>query len=182
MVTQLLWKRVQQDPQKLARVSALLAPGTPQAIQKPLGIGWLDMQTHMALCKAVESLDPEGYPEFWRNVMLEFGKSGLMRGFFSLGSRSGTSGLLRRVHLAYSAQTRDLGGAHCVDCSDSSAVLELFEFPARDFVFGTYTNGFRGVFAAAIELSGSTKPKVTESKRDDRTGVCRFDLEWTNPG
>ena len=113
LLSQLVWKWLEQgDRNDLARIQARLSPGTLHAIQSPLGIGWVPMKPHMEMCVGIqEVLGPEGAFAHWRRVVLEFGTSRMLRGFFAIAGRSGTDGVIRRVNVAYAAETRAVGSA-----------------------------------------------------------------------
>ncbi len=180
---QLIWKLLQGGPAaELEAVSARMTPGTSVAIERPLGIGWLDMYTHMDMCVAIEDvLGAERHREIWRSIIKEFGGSRLLRGFFKIADRSGTAGVMRRVDVAYAAQTRGLGATRCLDANDEHAMIELRGFPAQEFSFANYVNGLQGTLMAAIEVSGGSRPSVDAEHIEGATGLCRYRLSWAAP-
>lgn len=118
------------------------------------------------------------HTRMWHDIIKEFGGSRLLRGFFSIASRAGTDGLMRRVDLAYSSQTRGLGSVGTSEVREGSATVELDGFPAKEYSLPLYAGGLRGTLSATVEVSGAKLLGVEIADLSEPRGSCRFLVRW----
>lgn len=175
------------DPPRAERVLAEVDPAHVAEIDDCLPVGFVSMESHMALSDAVrEELGSEGNVEIWTRVMEAAFARPILRGFLRLSVdlfAGGPGALLRQGDRIYGLLTRGLGSLHSRSDQDwaqrRELELVLRSFPAESYRFITYVEGLQGCLLAALRTAGAgSRGAVEVTEVQDEHGLVRYAVRW----
>lgn len=147
-------------------------------IEERLSIAWVPLDEHLELVELLyAAIGVEGYVRFWRKVMTETLGAPLVAGLVRMSTKDGPMRLLSRGQMVHEALTRGTGVLAVEDQAETSCVITLRDFPARDFSLASYADGIAGSILGACDRSG-VLPSVSTEILSAVRGDVRYEVAW----
>ncbi len=154
-----------------------------QDASRRFALAWFPMAEHMRLCSAL--FDVVGRDRFlmmFRDTFQATIETPMLRGFFSMLRRmSDDSGaaLLRNAPRIYSYVTRDAGKLRHLARGPGDGVVELHDWPSREFAYEVWVTGTQGCILGALRGAGlGDSVEVTVVDHNERAGFAAYQVRW----
>jgi hypothetical protein len=150
-------------------------------LEDRLSIAWVPLDEHLELVEMLyAAVGVEGYVRFWRRVMTDTLGAPLVAGLVRMSTKEGPMRLLSRGQMVHEALTRGTGVLGVEDPKETSCVITLRDFPAREYSLASYADGIAGSILGACDRAGVI-PSVTTEIVSATRGDVRYQVGWQAP-